>query len=612
MSKNHHRHLHRVEPCLPGSLRGGRARISLCMIVRNEAANIAACINSIRAAVDEIIVVDTGSEDATVALAKQAGAQVFGFEWNHDFSAARNESLRHATGDYVLWMDADDRMEEREVQKLLRLKTMLSREKDCAYYWVVQSESEEGGDIFFSQLRLFPNILSARFEWPIHEQLYRNLKIAGVNLVKTDVVVRHTGNAFAEDVFRKSERNLDIIDRALAKDPDNPILHFQAARTLANLQRYEEAVERLDRVRNHPDIKHRERQVFLEAGILSGRYLGEIGRTREAEARFRELDAQIPNHPLISFYLGENMVKNEKYDEAVDVLKKTLEAPLEVGFFPVNLNVLQFQQYYYLGIAYLQTGEYELAKAQLEKSLPLSNDPVLSQQALGLLSLQHGFFEQAVVYYEKVIKTPAVQDVHFANLGLAYRRLNQFGKAESNLLKALGLNPDRVEAIANLGHLYLDNHDYPKAFNCFRQVERMEPGQLDVQLALGEVYFRMQNFENLVRSCEDVLKALELKSAQTLDGLGDLACLYENIGDELSAQERFSLANLAYRSAVLLQPSVSLLSKAWPLAQQTGDLRALLERLESGLASLANEPVQMESVKRFLNEMEAKAGAVRV
>jgi glycosyltransferase involved in cell wall biosynthesis len=612
MSKKDRKSLRRVEPCLPGALRGGRARISLVMIMRNEAANIGACLESIRPAVDEMIVVDTGSQDESASLAAQAGARVFSFPWTYDFSAARNESIRHATGDYLLWLDADDRVEEGEVRKLLALKGMLPREKNRAYYWVVRSASEEDGEIEFSQLRLFPNIAAARFEWPIHEQLYRNLKAAGVALVSTDLAVRHTGNACAEDVLRKSARNLDIIERALGPDPENPVLHFQAARTLANLQRQAEALDHLACVRSHPEIKNRERQLFLEAGVLTGRYLGELGRTREAERVFRELDAQMPNNPLVGFYLGENLVKNEKYDEAAEVLKRIVEAPLEVGFFPVDLALLRFQQCYYLGLAYLQTGEYEAAKAMLEKALPLETHGRQSLQALGLLALRQGFFEQAVACYERVARTPWASDVDFTNLGLAYRRLNRFALAETACLKALGLNPDRVEAIANLGHLYLENRDYPKALNCFQQVDRLEPGLLDVRLALGELYFRARDFENLVKSCGEVLKALELETRRTLDSVADVAALYASMGDELSAQERFSLANLAYRTAVLLRPSDALLRRAWPLAEAYGDLRPLVERLQEGLAACTNEADVTGPVNKFIHEMEAKAGALRV
>src|SRR5580658_1616487 len=98
-------------------------RVSLCMIVRNEEANLPPCLASVAGLTDEVVVVDTGSHDRTKEIALAHGARVFDFAWCDDFSAARNESLRHARGDWVLWLDADDRVtaENRmRLQKLLR------------------------------------------------------------------------------------------------------------------------------------------------------------------------------------------------------------------------------------------------------------------------------------------------------------------------------------------------------------------------------------------------------------------------------------------------------------------------------------------------------------
>ena len=83
-------------------------RISACYIVRNEAAKLERSLASLEGAVDEIIVVDTGSSDDTVKIAEAHGAQVFHFPWQDDFSAARNVSLSKATGDWILVVDADE------------------------------------------------------------------------------------------------------------------------------------------------------------------------------------------------------------------------------------------------------------------------------------------------------------------------------------------------------------------------------------------------------------------------------------------------------------------------------------------------------------------------
>ena len=81
--------------------------MTLCMIVKNEEANLPACLESVRGLFGEIIIVDTGSTDRTKEIALQHGAKVFDFPWVDSFSAARNECLRHATRQWIFWMDAD-------------------------------------------------------------------------------------------------------------------------------------------------------------------------------------------------------------------------------------------------------------------------------------------------------------------------------------------------------------------------------------------------------------------------------------------------------------------------------------------------------------------------
>lgn len=84
------------------------ATLSLCMIVKNEEDVLARCLESARAAADEIIIVDTGSSDQTRRIARQFTEKVYDFEWIDDFAAARNFSFSKATMDYCLWLDADD------------------------------------------------------------------------------------------------------------------------------------------------------------------------------------------------------------------------------------------------------------------------------------------------------------------------------------------------------------------------------------------------------------------------------------------------------------------------------------------------------------------------
>src|ERR1700729_4173828 len=132
------------------------ATVSLCIIARNEAANLAACLGPLTAIVSEVIVVDTGSTDDTRAIALASGARVLEFPWCDDFAAARNESLRHATGEWVLWMDADDRMDEVNTSRLAKLIGGLGTERVAYLMSCVNMASDGHPTSEAQQVRLFP------------------------------------------------------------------------------------------------------------------------------------------------------------------------------------------------------------------------------------------------------------------------------------------------------------------------------------------------------------------------------------------------------------------------------------------------------------------------
>src|SRR5205823_5094968 len=102
------------------------APVSLCMIVKNEEENLAACLQSVQGLVKEMIIVDTGSTDRTKEIAASFGAKVYDFTWIDNFAAARNESLRHATGRWIFWLDADERLDETNRRRLREIFAGLS------------------------------------------------------------------------------------------------------------------------------------------------------------------------------------------------------------------------------------------------------------------------------------------------------------------------------------------------------------------------------------------------------------------------------------------------------------------------------------------------------
>ena len=191
------------------------------MIVKNEETNISTCLESVRGVFDEIVVLDTGSKDRTVEIARSFGARVFDFVWVDDFAAARNAALACARGDYAFWLDADDLIEPPQRAKVEGLFGRL-RPGGTMPAFVVRCACDpgpdgSGGDTVVDHVRLFPLIEGVRWTYRVHEQILPALKRAGVPVEWTDITVRHTGYADRSLRFRKLERDCRILARGACR-----------------------------------------------------------------------------------------------------------------------------------------------------------------------------------------------------------------------------------------------------------------------------------------------------------------------------------------------------------------------------------------------------------
>jgi tetratricopeptide (TPR) repeat protein len=573
-----------------------RISLSLCMIVKDEAENIRACIRSIKRAVDEILIVDTGSTDSTQEIAGALGAKVFQFPWCDDFAAARNESIRHATGDYIIWLDADDRVDPSELTKIRLLKQILPKKKSKAFFVVVNSQSPVDGESLFRQLRIFPNIPGAIFEGRVHEQIFHNLRKNGVELVETDIIIKHVGYRDAATIRMKGERNLHIIVDELRTAPDNPLLHYNAARTLAALGRRAEAVEHMKNVTQSQELKATQPHLFLEASVLLGRYYLEMGLAQEAASLFSDLSRQFARESLVRFYFGESLLGRGKHHQAIAELEKSLSLPLTVTPFAVNLDLVRFRQYYCLGIAYSQIGQIERAKKMFLKCLNLHSEHCESLRELGVLSLKDGHYKEAIEYFERAASAGATTDQNYTNLGLAYKRSNQLPEAEKAFLKALQMNPHRLEALTNLGHLYLRMNEYAKAADYFARAKKLDPHLIDVKLALSLVHFQRKETESMVAECDSLLEELGLPRDLTINGFEELAILFETIGDRLNEDGRSELGQMAYGISLKIFPLPEVMKKMATRAAGLGLLESSLEEISRVLIQYSNNPQQIEAV----------------
>lgn len=190
--------------------------LSLCMIAKNEEAVLDRCLKSVKGLVDEIILVDTGSTDATIEIAKRYTEHVYHFTWINDFAAARNFSISKASGKWILVLDADEYVEENDKQALLEFLVKADSTKPNAFLLPIlnftgSSERMVSGITESSMARLFPRHPDIYYESPIHEQLV--YKQGSLKFELFPLRIYHTG--YLTEVTKqkkKADRNMGIFN----------------------------------------------------------------------------------------------------------------------------------------------------------------------------------------------------------------------------------------------------------------------------------------------------------------------------------------------------------------------------------------------------------------
>lgn len=213
--------------------------ISLCMIVKNEEKYLEGCLNSVEGLVDEIILIDTGSTDKTKSIAEKYNCKIYDFRWIDDFSAARNFSLNKATGDWILYLDADERITI-ESKKIIRELSNI-RAKKAFRCKVISEQSETQGSMEYP--RFFRQDENLRFTGSVHEQIEPSLRENNYEICPSDIEIIHLGyNIAKEGLKEKAQRNLRLLLNDYKKKQTG-LLAFHIGQSLVELNRLAESIE---------------------------------------------------------------------------------------------------------------------------------------------------------------------------------------------------------------------------------------------------------------------------------------------------------------------------------------------------------------------------------
>ncbi|NIA16702.1 MAG: tetratricopeptide repeat protein [Nitrospiraceae bacterium] len=427
--------------------------ISVAMIVRDEAGQIAQCLDALAGLADEVCVVDTGSTDDTIAIVRRHGAKVDFFPWCGDFSAARNISLDGCTGDWILVLDADERIAPKDraeicalargpLDRCYRFTTRNYTNTDAVSEFHPCAPSDPHARGFAGwypsvKVRMFPRGAGARFEGRVHEVVNRSLEAAGVRVVPCSVPIHHYP-------YLKSA------DRVLAKQ-----------------QMYLELG--LKKVAEHPDDANAHAEL--------GNQYADLGDYASAAAAYREALRRDPSNAVVAKDLGGVLY----------LLDRRAEAEQALGI-ALRLDPSLVEGWRNLGVIHVAQERWAEAVACFERALAIDPASPDGYRYLAVALQGAGRLTDAA---DAAAKALAAQPVSAAAVHLYAELVGTLGRFQEgrDLLtaKLSGSDFPRAELCHALGELWFREGRSIEARNCFEECLALQPGHGNARTRLSEM-----------------------------------------------------------------------------------------------------------------------------
>ncbi len=338
--------------------------ISLCMIVKNEESVLERCLLSIKDIVDEIIIVDTGSQDKTKEIAALYTDKIYDFEWIDDFSAARNFSFSKAKMDYIMWLDADDIIDHENQEKLLRLKSSLDLSTDIVMMkYHVSFDDNDNPTFSYYRERLMKR--SDHFVW--QGEIHEVITPCG-NIKYSDIAVLHK-----KLKVNDPDRNIKIFKKLIQKGKTLETRQkFYYARELYYHEQYLEAIKVFKEFFKAED-KWIENSISA-CLVMSKCYIRLGEESKALQSLFQSFIYDSPRAEICC-EIGYIKMKNKKYKEAIFwyELASNMEYPIKNGGFS-SVDCYGYIPYMQLCVCYDKLGEYHKASDYNDKAGKIKPD----------------------------------------------------------------------------------------------------------------------------------------------------------------------------------------------------------------------------------------------
>jgi len=478
-------------------------KLSLSMIVKNEEKFLPGCLESVKDLVDEIVIVDTGSTDDTKNIARKFRARIFEFEWQDDFSLARNESLRRTKGDWVLYLDADERIDRSYHEKIRKL---ISVGKADAFLLNLKSKigtKSESQYHLVSYPRLFRKLKGVAFKGKVHEQINGALVAAHARIVQTDIIITHLGYAQNDDVIReKAKRNYILLLSQVERRENYGYALYQLGQTEIVLGDIEKGMAHLYEALAAGGFgKPVEASIF---GIIAENKF-KLGDT---EGALESCDKSLESAPSQSFALimkGDVYLKTGKHREALEIYLKALEqyrssvllGKAATAIEPVfDVEVL----YSKIGVAASLSGDLETAKDYLARAAEGNKKPEYAARYFEFLA-KNGM-HQELIEASKRFKSYENEDWYLRLVASIHIDAENFYEAARLLDK---ISTHDAISLSSLANCKMKIGDFDSAESAF--IKAFDLGHNDSQSLelFGLIQFRLGKFSDSVKTLTKVV-----------------------------------------------------------------------------------------------------------
>lgn len=484
--------------------------LSLCMIVRDNVRTIQPCLESIRPWVDEMIIVDTGSKDRTAQIVETFGAQLYHFEWIDDFSAARNESISHANGRWIFWMDSDDTISPECGQKLRHLADASHHDNVMGFVMQVRCPAANSGGIdeftVVDQVKMFRNREDIRFEGRIHEQVLMPIRLLGGEVEWTDIFVVHSGSEQCrESQQRKTDRDLRILHKDLTERPNHPFVLFNFAMTYAEIGEYENALGWIDKclAASQSHESHVAKAYAYQANCLF-----QLNRLHEALTSCQQGRQYYPNDPELLF--REGMIRHAlgQYEDSITRYREVLKFCPGNTFRSTDPGIEGFKCRFNLGVVYRDANR--LAEAELQWRQVLDDRPsyLPACRALGDLLLSCCRFNAAEVYADEMVASDKTRCAGLLLRALIFESQGNSDAATEVLEQCLQQYPQDETVLEENCRFFFFHQDWEKTLELLEVLLELNPANGAALHNLGAVLLQKGEDSKAAAALE---KSLEVR-----------------------------------------------------------------------------------------------------